>query len=108
VEVPTRLPLTRRDWPQALHELARQLDDGRIYDRDLSGLSVALDAVLEAYNRRPYVRLRTSAARSGVPDAHLVDECARDYWRTGGPQEAPARRTASDASRATFSPAILQ
>ncbi len=60
VEVPTRLPLTRRDWPQALQELAKQLDDGRIYDRDLSGLSVALDAVLEAYNRRPYVRLRAA------------------------------------------------
>ncbi len=60
VEVPTRQPLTRRDWPQALQELAQQIDDGRIYDRDLSGLSVALDAVLEAYNRRPYVRLRAA------------------------------------------------
>jgi hypothetical protein len=60
VEVPTRLPLTRRDWPQALQELAQQLDDGRIYDRDLPGLSVALDAVLEAYDRRPYVRLRAA------------------------------------------------
>jgi hypothetical protein len=56
VEVPTRLPLTRRDWPQALQELAQQLHDGRIYDRDLTGLSVALDA----YNRRPYVRLRAA------------------------------------------------
>ena len=60
VEVPTQQPLTRRDWPQALQELAQQLDDGRIYDRDLAGLSVALDAVLEAYNRRPYVRLRAA------------------------------------------------
>ncbi len=66
VEVPTRLPLTRRDWPQALHELAQQLDDGRIYDRDLSGLSVALDAVLEAYNRRPYVRLRTTGDHRAI------------------------------------------
>ncbi len=55
-----RQPLTRRDWPQALQELAQQIDDGRIYDRDLSGLSVALDAVLDAYNRRPYVRLRAA------------------------------------------------
>ncbi len=60
MEVPTRLPLTRRDWPQALSELAQQLDDGRVYDRDLFGLSVALDAVLDAYNRRPYVRLRAA------------------------------------------------
>ncbi len=60
VEVPTRQPLTRRDWSQALQELAEQLDDGRIYDRDLADLSVALDAVLEAYNRRPYVRLRAA------------------------------------------------
>ncbi len=66
MEVPTRLPLTRRDWPQALHELAQQLDDGRIYDRDLSGLSVALDAVLEAYNRRPYVRLRTTGDHRAI------------------------------------------
>jgi hypothetical protein len=66
VEVPTRLPLTRRDWPQALRELAQQLDDGRIYDRDLSGLSVALDAVLEAYNRRPYVRLRAADERRAI------------------------------------------
>lgn len=56
VEVPTRQPLARRDWPQALRELAQQLDDGRIYDRDLPGLSMALNAVLEAYKRRPNVR----------------------------------------------------
>jgi integrase len=66
VEVPTRLPLTRRDWPQALQELARQLDDGRSYDRDLSGLSVALDAILEAYSRRPYVRLRAADERHAI------------------------------------------
>ncbi len=66
VEVPTRLPLTRRDWPQTLHELAQQLDDGRIYDRDLSELSVALDAALEAYNRRPYVRLRAADERRAI------------------------------------------
>jgi hypothetical protein len=66
VEVPTRLPLARRDWPQALRELAQQLDDGRIYDRDLSGLSVALDAVLEAYDRRPHVRLRAADERRAI------------------------------------------
>ncbi|SFO61694.1 hypothetical protein SAMN05660359_04737 [Geodermatophilus obscurus] len=66
MEVPTRQPLTRRDWPQALQELAQQIDDGRIYDRDLSGLSVALDAVLEAYNRRPYVRLQAADERRTI------------------------------------------
>lgn len=60
VEVPTRLPLTRRDWPQVLQDLAQQVDDGRIYDRDLPGLGVALRAVLDAYDRRPYVRLRAA------------------------------------------------
>jgi hypothetical protein len=79
VEVPTRLPLTRRDWPQALQELARQLDDGRIYDRDLSGLSVAVDAVLEACNRRPYVRL-------GATDQH------RATWHRGHPLRQRDRR----------------
>src|SRR5215203_863806 len=57
VEVRTRQPLTRRDWPQALQELAQQLHDGRIYDRDLAGLSVALAAVLVAYHLRAYVHL---------------------------------------------------
>ena len=50
------MPLTRKDWGQALHELAPQLDDGRIYDRDMLDLADALGAVLNAYNRRPYVR----------------------------------------------------
>jgi hypothetical protein len=35
-----------------LGDLARQLDDGRIYDRDLPSLSVALNAVHEAFGRR--------------------------------------------------------
>ncbi|MGY1668412.1 hypothetical protein [Geodermatophilus sp. SYSU D00696] len=39
-----------------LAELARQVDDGRIYDRDLLDLSDALGAVLEAYRRRSFVR----------------------------------------------------
>ncbi|WP_246063419.1 hypothetical protein [Blastococcus colisei] len=49
---------TRRDWAQLLHELARQLDDGRVYDRDLVVLVTALNTVLDAYGRRPYVRDR--------------------------------------------------
>jgi hypothetical protein len=73
-----RLPLTRRDWRQALQELAQQLDDGRIYDRDLPGLSVGLHAVLEAYDRRPYVRLRAADDHYATWDAgdHLADPVA--------------------------------
>ena len=70
MEVPTRQPLTRRDWPLALHELAQQLDDGRIYDHDLAGLSVALHAVLEAYNRRPNVRLHATDRYRATWAAH--------------------------------------
>ncbi|WP_245160198.1 hypothetical protein [Blastococcus sp. CT_GayMR20] len=54
------MPLTRRDWLHALQKLTQQLDDGRVYDRDLPRLATALDAVLEAYNRRPYARLRAA------------------------------------------------
>ena len=49
---------TRRDWARLLDELAHQLEDGRVYDRDLAGLSTALSTVLDAYSRRPYVRDR--------------------------------------------------
>jgi hypothetical protein len=42
--VETRVPLepTRRDWPRLLGELAGQMDDGRVYDRDLPALGRAL------------------------------------------------------------------
>ena len=59
VEVPVPVAPARRDWPGVLAELARQVDDGRIYDRDLLDLSDALGAVLEAYRRRAYVRSRS-------------------------------------------------
>lgn len=60
--VEIRLPLepTRRDWPRLLGELARQLDDGHVYDRDLPALGRALDPVLRSYRRR--------ARWSGTPD----------------------------------------
>jgi hypothetical protein len=47
--------------------LARQLEDGRVYDRDLAALAAALRTVLDAYIRRPYVRDRSFGRRS----AHL-------------------------------------
>ena len=56
VEVPVPITPARRDWPSLLDELARQIEDGRVYDRDLVDLSHALRTVLEAYRRRPSVR----------------------------------------------------
>ena len=52
VEVQVPLVPTRRDWPRLLAELAGQLNDGRIYDRDLPALARALQPVLEVYRRR--------------------------------------------------------
>ena len=40
-------------WAEALVELARQVDVGKVYDRDLPALASALDAVITALNRRP-------------------------------------------------------
>ena len=52
--VQVRIPLTptRRDWANLLEELAGQLNDGRVYDRDLPGLARQLEKVLQAYRRR--------------------------------------------------------
>ena len=55
VQVPVPMEPTRRDWPRLLAELAGQLDDGRVYDRDLPGLARALEQVLEAYRRRAHL-----------------------------------------------------
>ena len=40
-------------WAPALRELAKQVDAGRVYDRDLGALADSLDAVLDAVRRRP-------------------------------------------------------
>ena len=60
VEVRVPLAPTRRDWPRVLGELAGQLNDGRVYDRDLPGLARALEHALQAYRRR--------ARMTGAPD----------------------------------------
>lgn len=39
-------------WPAALTELERQIDTGRVYDRDLGALALSLDKVLRAFERR--------------------------------------------------------
>jgi hypothetical protein len=54
VEVLLPLPPTRRDWPRILGALADQLNDGRVYDRDLPGLARQLEPLLEAYRRRAH------------------------------------------------------
>ncbi|UOY03631.1 hypothetical protein [Blastococcus sp. PRF04-17] len=55
VEVQVPLVPTRRDWPRLLGELVGQLNDGRVYDRDLPALARALEPVLEAYRRRAHL-----------------------------------------------------
>jgi hypothetical protein len=52
VEVPVALVPTRRDWPRVLGELAAQLEDGRLYDRDLASLATAMATSLAALRRR--------------------------------------------------------
>src|SRR5829696_1700583 len=52
VEVRVPLEPTRRDWLRLLNDLAGQLDNGRVYDRDLPGLGRALEPVLRSYRRR--------------------------------------------------------
>jgi hypothetical protein len=55
VEVEAPLMPTRRDWPRLLDELAGQLNDGRVYDRELPALARALQPVLEAYRGRAHL-----------------------------------------------------
>lgn len=50
----------RGDWPDVLAELVKQIDSGRVYDRDLRDLAQALDHVLRALASRPcWQRLMT-------------------------------------------------
>ena len=60
IEVQVPLVPTRRDWPGLLGQLASQLNDGRIYDRDLPALARALEPLLQAYRRRAHM--------TGAPD----------------------------------------
>ncbi len=53
VEVRVPVPPARRDWAALLNELARQLEDGRVHDRDLAALTAALRTVLDACSRPP-------------------------------------------------------
>lgn len=77
VEVPVPATPSRREWAGLLDELARQVEDGRIYDRDLLELFEALGAVLEALRRRPYVR---SGALEDLRRAHARRQAHRAPW----------------------------
>lgn len=50
VKVP-RMP-RGSEWVQALHELARQLDGGSVYNRDLPALRSATNIVIDSLTRR--------------------------------------------------------
>ena len=54
IQVPVAQERTPRhdEWPAALRELAAQLDDGRIYRRDLPDLAAALTELTAAFSRR--------------------------------------------------------
>ncbi len=52
VELEVPLAPSRRDWRRLLGELAQQLENGRVYDRDLPGLARELEPVVHAYRRR--------------------------------------------------------
>jgi hypothetical protein len=52
-QVKVTVPPTGAAWPAALIELAKQIDTGRVYDRDLRALAQSLDEVLGALARRP-------------------------------------------------------
>lgn len=60
VETPVPIPPSRHDWPRLLGELVTQLDTGRIYNRDLDELSVALTAIGVSMTRRLDIRSRTA------------------------------------------------
>lgn len=71
IEIPVQQPTTsqsprHQQWVPVLDELATQLNTGAIYDRDLQELIPALNRVLEAFGRRPYVR-RQAAGRQSAP-----------------------------------------
>ena len=60
VETPVPIPPTRHDWTHLLGELVTQLDTGRIYNRDLDELSVALTSIRVSMTRRLHIRSQTA------------------------------------------------
>ena len=62
VEIERRVPVVERvevrvqpkgaEWPAVLAQLVKQLDSGRLYERDLQALAVSVSEVLDALTRR--------------------------------------------------------
>lgn len=51
IDVPPAAP-AGKDWGPLLEQLARQLDTGRIYPRDLAAVTTAVNHVVDAINRQ--------------------------------------------------------
>ena len=64
--VPQVAPRSVADWSRLLDDLARKLDAGRIYDRDLPALNEALTDVIDAFNRRLRVQDGASGHRLDI------------------------------------------
>jgi len=84
VEIRSPAAPASRDWPALLQELGRQLDDGRVYDRHLPELATALNAVLEAYSRRPMSGTKASGEVSPGGDIAPARRPWRDVLGEGG------------------------
>jgi excisionase family DNA binding protein len=99
IEIPTRLPPNRRDWPRVLADLTAQLDDGRVYDRDLPGLASAIDAVLQAYARRAFVKdAQHQRVRSSIPTGEARGTPEQN-WRRASNSGDRAQQTTFSSNR---------
>jgi hypothetical protein len=88
VEVPIPIAPSRRDWPGLLGELAHQLNDGRVYDRDLPGLARQLEPLLEAYKRRVHATEPLSSADLRISG---LSESTGPGARVASPQRSTGR-----------------
>ena len=99
VEIPTPTAPTRRDWGPLLAELAGQLKDGRVHDRDLAALATALGAVLDA----PVADARTSGTGAATQAFSISGE--RPGQAGSG---APGLRVGVKTLRPPQPPVLLQ
>lgn len=51
-EIPTAAPIRNDDWPSLLRRLSRELDTGRLYDRNLPDVAAAFNDLYESLERR--------------------------------------------------------
>jgi hypothetical protein len=92
VEVRVPVAPTRRDSPRLLGELAHQLNDGRVYDRDLPGLARQLEPLLAAYGDG-----RTRPEPRGSAEIGHPDFCGSEV--RGARVSSPLRSTGRACSR---------